>query len=183
MFALKERYKKEYKAALMKDLGIKNPMLVPKVEKIVISVGVGQYAKETKIIENIRETISLLSGQKAVTIKAKKSVAGFKVREGMPSGIKVTLRGDMMYNFLEKLIVIALPRVRDFRGISNSGFDGNGNYSFGITEQLIFPEIEYDNIMVSHGMNINMVTTASSDAEAHKLLEMLGLPFKRRRNG
>ncbi|PUD79899.1 50S ribosomal protein L5 [Helicobacter pylori] len=177
MFGLKQFYQNEVKAKLAQELDIKNPMLLPKLEKIVISVGAGAYAKDMKIMQNIAQTISLIVGQKAVITKAKKSVAGFKIREGMAVGAKVTLRNKRMYNFLEKLIVISLPRVKDFRGISRNGFDGRGNYTFGINEQLIFPEVVYDDIMVSHGMNITMVTSTDNDKEAFKLLELLGLPF------
>ncbi|MGL2439581.1 50S ribosomal protein L5 [Helicobacter pylori] len=177
MFGLKQFYQNEVRAKLAQELDIKNPMLLPKLEKIVISVGAGAYAKDMKIIQNIAQTISLIAGQKAVITKAKKSVAGFKIREGMAVGAKVTLRNKRMYNFLEKLIVISLPRVKDFRGISRNGFDGRGNYTFGINEQLIFPEVVYDDIMVSHGMNITMVTSTDNDKEAFKLLELLGLPF------
>ncbi|GAA7239065.1 50S ribosomal protein L5 [Helicobacter pylori] len=177
MFGLKQFYQSEVRAKLAQELDIKNPMLLPKLEKIVISVGAGAYAKDMKIMQNIVQTISLIAGQKAVITKAKKSVAGFKIREGMAVGAKVTLRNKRMYNFLEKLIVISLPRVKDFRGISRNGFDGRGNYTFGINEQLIFPEVVYDDIMVSHGMNITMVTSTDNDKEAFKLLELLGLPF------
>ncbi|MCQ2828243.1 50S ribosomal protein L5 [Helicobacter pylori] len=177
MFGLKQFYQNEVRTKLAQELDIKNPMLLPKLEKIVISVGAGAYAKDMKIMQNIAQTISLIAGQKAVITKAKKSVAGFKIREGMAVGAKVTLRNKRMYNFLEKLIVISLPRVKDFRGISRNGFDGRGNYTFGINEQLIFPEVVYDDIMVSHGMNITMVTSADNDKEAFKLLELLGLPF------
>ena len=177
MYQLKTAYKNEIKSKLAEELGIKNPMLLPKLEKIVISVGAGMYAKDTKIMQNIADTISLIAGQKAVITSAKKSVAGFKMREGMPMGVKVTLRGNQMYNFLDKLIVIALPRVKDFRGIPRNGFDGRGNYSFGVNEQLIFPEVVYDDIMVSHGMNITFVTSAKNDKDALKLLELFGLPF------
>ncbi|WP_187901916.1 50S ribosomal protein L5 [Helicobacter pylori] len=177
MFGLKQFYQSEVRTKLAQELDIKNPMLLPKLEKIVISVGAGAYAKDMKIMQNIAQTISLIAGQKAVITKAKKSVAGFKIREGMAVGAKVTLRNKRMYNFLEKLIVISLPRVKDFRGISRNGFDGRGNYTFGINEQLIFPEVVYDNIMVSHGMNITMVTSTDNDKEAFKLLELLGLPF------
>ena len=156
-------------------------MLLPRLEKIVISVGAGDYAKDSKIMQNIADTISLIAGQKAVITLAKKSVAGFKMREGMPMGVKVTLRGKMMYNFLEKLIVIALPRVKDFRGVKRNGFDGRGNYSFGLNEQLMFPEVVYDDIMVTHGMNITFVTSTQSDKEAFKLLELLGMPFAKGR--
>ncbi len=177
MFGLKQFYQNEVRTKLAQELDIKNPMLLPKLEKIVISVGAGAYAKDMKIMQNIAQTISLIAGQKAVITKAKKSVAGFKIREGMAVGAKVTLRNKCMYNFLEKLIVISLPRVKDFRGISRNGFDGRGNYTFGINEQLIFPEVVYDDIMVSHGMNITMVTSTDNDKEAFKLLELLGLPF------
>ncbi|GAA8085154.1 50S ribosomal protein L5 [Helicobacter pylori] len=177
MFGLKQFYQNEVRTKLAQELDIKNPMLLPKLEKIVISVGAGAYAKDMKIMQNIAQTISLIAGQKAVITKAKKSVAGFKIREGMAVGAKVTLRNKRMYNFLEKLIVISLPRVKDFRGISRNGFDGRGNYTFGINEQLIFPEVVYDDIMVSHGMNITMVTSTDNDKEALKLLELLGLPF------
>ncbi|GHP27221.1 50S ribosomal protein L5 [Helicobacter pylori] len=177
MFGLKQFYQNEVRAKLAQELDIKNPMLLPELEKIVISVGAGAYAKDMKIMQNIAQTISLIAGQKAVITKAKKSVAGFKIREGMAVGAKVTLRNKRMYNFLEKLIVISLPRVKDFRGISRNGFDGRGNYTFGINEQLIFPEVVYDDIMVSHGMNITMVTSTDNDKEAFKLLELLGLPF------
>lgn len=181
MFALKTAYKNEIKPKLAEELGIKNPMLLPKLEKIVISVGAGMHAKDTKIMQNIADTISLIAGQKAVITIAKKSVAGFKMREGMPMGVKVTLRGNQMYNFLEKLIVIALPRVKDFRGVPRNGFDGRGNYSFGVNEQLIFPEVVYDDIMVSHGMNITFVTSAANDKDAFKLLELFGLPLQRKK--
>lgn len=177
MFGLKNVYQNEIKQKLVQELDIKNPMLTPKLEKIVISVGAGDYAKDMKIMQNIADTISVIAGQKAVITKAKKSVAGFKMREGMPMGVKVTLRGNMMYNFLEKLIVIALPRVKDFRGVARNGFDGRGNYSFGLNEQLMFPEVVYDDIMVTHGMNITLVTSTNNDKEAFKLLELLGMPF------
>ncbi len=181
MFDLKRRYKEEMRPKLAQELGIKNPMLLPKLEKIVISVGAGDYAKDAKIIQNMADTISLIAGQKAVVTLAKKSVAGFKMREGMPMGVKVTLRGNQMYNFLEKLIVISLPRVKDFRGVPRNGFDGRGNYSFGLNEQLMFPEVVYDDIMVSHGMNITMVTSTNNDQEAFKLLEAFGMPFAKGR--
>ncbi|WP_394949997.1 50S ribosomal protein L5 [uncultured Helicobacter sp.] len=181
MFELRRKYKEELVSKLKEELQITNAMLVPRLEKIVISVGAGDYAKDSKIMQNIADTISLIAGQKAIITKAKKSVAGFKMREGMPMGVKVTLRGNMMYNFLEKLIVIALPRVKDFRGIKRNGFDGRGNYSFGLNEQLMFPEVVYDDIMVTHGMNITIVTSTNSDKEAFKLLEMFGMPFAKGR--
>lgn len=177
MYQLKDLYINEVKDKLAKEFDFKNSMLIPKIEKIVISVGAGEYAKEAKIMQNIADTISVIAGQKAVITHAKKSVAGFKMREGMPMGVKVTLRGKRMYNFLEKLIVISLPRVKDFRGIPRNGFDGNGNYNFGLKEQLMFPEVVYDDIMVTHGMNITIVTSTNNDKEAFKLLEFIGMPF------
>ncbi|OBV28991.1 50S ribosomal protein L5 [Helicobacter sp. CLO-3] len=181
MFALKKKYNDEIKSQLKSELNIQNPMLLPKLEKIVISVGAGDYAKDSKIMQNIADTISLIAGQKTIITKAKKSVAGFKMREGMPMGVKVTLRGNQMYNFLEKLIVISLPRVKDFRGVPRNGFDGRGNYSFGLNEQLMFPEVVYDDIMVTHGMNITMVTSTQDDKQAYKLLELFGMPFAKGR--
>ncbi|CRF49805.1 LSU ribosomal protein L5p (L11e) [Helicobacter heilmannii] len=181
MYGLKSFYEKEVKGKLAEELNIKNPMLLPKIEKIVLSVGAGAYAKDMKIMQNIAQTLSLIAGQKAVITMAKKSVAGFKIRERMAVGVKVTLRNKLMYNFLEKLIVIALPRVKDFRGVSRSGFDGRGNYGFGLNEQLIFPEVVYDDIMVTHGLNIAIITSTNSDKEAFKLLELLGMPFAKGR--
>ncbi|NPA50677.1 MAG: 50S ribosomal protein L5 [Epsilonproteobacteria bacterium] len=180
MNRLKEKYKK-IAPELQKELEIKNVMDIPRIEKVIISVGAGREGKDTKLIQNMADTISLIAGQRAVITKAKKSVAGFKAREGQPSGIKVTLRGDMMYNFLDKLISIALPRVKDFRGLSRKGFDGRGNYNFGLDEQLMFPEVDYDFIMKTHGMNITIVTTTDSDKEAFALLEKLGMPFAKGR--
>ncbi len=181
MDRLKKRYNEEIKPALVKELDIKNPMLIPAIEKVIISVGAGEFAKDAKILQNIQDTISLIAGQHAVITVAKKSVAGFKVREGYPVGVKVTLRKDRMYTFLDKLISIALPRVKDFRGLSVNGFDGRGNYNFGLDEQLIFPEIEYDFILRTHGMNITIVTTATDDKSAFKLLELIGIPFAKGR--
>jgi large subunit ribosomal protein L5 len=173
---MQQKYK-EIIPALQEECGIKNVMQTPKLEKIVISVGAGEEGKDNKLIANMAETISLIAGQKAIIINAKKSVAGFKAREGSPSGIKVTLRGKQMYNFFDKLVSIALPRVKDFRGTPRKGFDGRGNYSFGLDEQLMFPEVVYDNILKTHGMNINIVTTTENDKEAFVLLEKLGMPF------
>ncbi len=181
MNRLKARYSAEIKDALVKEFDIKNPMLIPAVEKIVISVGAGEEGKDNKIIQNIVDTISLIAGQKAVVTVAKKSVAGFKVREGYPVGVKVTLRDERMYAFLDKLIAVALPRVKDFRGLPRNGFDGRANYNFGLDEQLMFPEVEYDDILKTHGMNITIVTTASDDKQAFKLLEIIGLPFAKGR--
>ena len=174
---LKEKYSNTIKEALAKEFDIKNPMLIPAIEKIVISVGAGELAKDQKILQNIADTISLIAGQKAVITKAKKSVAGFKVREGFPVGVMVTLRKNNMFAFLDKLISIALPRVKDFRGLPRDGFDGRGNYNFGLDEQLMFPEVEYDKILRTHGMNIAIVTSAKNDKEAQKLLELFGMPF------
>ena len=177
MNRLKAKYNEVVKPALAKEFDIKNPMLIPAIEKIVISVGAGESAKDQKQLQNIADTISLIAGQKAVVTDAKKSVAGFKVREGFHVGVKVTLRKENMFAFLDKLISIALPRVKDFRGLPKDGFDGRGNYNFGLNEQLMFPEVEYDKILRTHGMNIVIVTTTNSDKEAFKLLELFGLPF------
>jgi large subunit ribosomal protein L5 len=179
---LQEKYKSEIKQTLANELDIKNPMLIPGFEKVVISVGAGDSAKDSKVMQNMADTISLIAGQKAMVTNARKSVAGFKVREGFPVGIKVTLRGKQMYAFLDKLISIALPRVKDFRGVPRNGFDGRGNYNFGLNEQMMFPEVVYDKIMKTHGMNITVVTTAKSDKEAFKLLELAGMPFAKGRN-
>ena len=174
---LQQKYKDSVRGALTSEFDIKNPMLVPALEKIVISVGAGDSAKDQKTLQNMADTISLIAGQKALITTAKKSVAGFKVREGFPVGIKVTLRKEQMYVFLDKLISIALPRVKDFRGLPRNGFDGRGNYNFGLNEQLMFPEVVYDQIIRTHGMNITIVTSAPDDKQALKLLELLGLPF------
>jgi len=181
MARLKEKYL-GLKAELQADLGIKNPMQTPKVEKIIISVGTGFAMKDNKLIKNIEDTITKIAGQKATTVITKKSVAGFKVREGMPVGVRVTLRGENMYNFLDRLVSVALPRVKDFRGVARNGFDGRGNYNFGLDEQLIFPEVSYDSIMQIHGMNITVVTTAESDKAGFALLEKMGMPFTKGSN-
>ena len=181
MARLKEKYL-GLKSELQADLEIKNPMQVPVLEKIIISVGAGFAMKDNKLIKNIEDTISKIAGQKATTVIAKKSVAGFKVREGMPVGIRVTLRGENMYNFLDRLVSIALPRVKDFRGVPRNGFDGRGNYNFGLQEQLIFPEVSYDSIMQIHGMNITVVTSADSDKAGFALLEKMGMPFTKGSN-
>jgi large subunit ribosomal protein L5 len=177
---MKQKYN-DITPALREELGIKNVMQTPKLEKIVISVGAGQEGKDNKLIQNMADTISLIAGQKAVIVNAKKSVAGFKAREGSPSGIKVTLRGANMYNFFDKLVSIALPRVKDFRGTPRKGFDGRGNYNFGLQEQLMFPEVVFDKIIKTHGMNITIVTSTESDKEAFVLLEKLGMPFAKGR--
>lgn len=177
---LLERYKAEIKPVLETEFP-KNKMLTAKLDKVVISVGAGEAMKDSKLMQNMQDTISLIAGQKAVQIIAKKSVAGFKVREASPVGIKVTLRGEQMYTFLDKLCAIALPRVKDFRGLNKNGFDGRGNFNFGLDEQLMFPEVEYDNIIKTHGMNISIATTANDDAEAFRLLELVGIPFTKGR--
>ena len=168
-------------AELEKDLGIAKVEQVPEVEKMDMAVGAGVEMKDNKVIQNIQDTISAIAGQKASTVIAKKSVAGFKAREGMPVGVRVTLRGAKMYEFFDRLTAIALPRVKDFRGVNRNGFDGRGNFNFGLTEQLIFPEVAYDSIMQIHGMNITVVTTAGTDKEAFTLLEKMGMPFSKGR--
>jgi large subunit ribosomal protein L5 len=180
MARLKEKFL-SLKPQLQSELGIKNTMQVPEMEKIVISVGAGFAMKDNKLVQNIQDTISTIANQHATVVMAKKSVAGFKVREGMPVGVRVTLRGEKMYEFFDRLVAIALPRMKDFRGIARNGFDGRGNYNFGITEQLIFPEVDYDSIMQIHGMNITVVTTTNSDKEAFRLLEVMGMPFAKGR--
>jgi large subunit ribosomal protein L5 len=177
---LLEKYRNEIVSTLQSEFP-KNKMLTPKVEKVTISVGTGFAMKDSKLIQNIADTISLIAGQRAVVVKSKKSVAGFKVRDGMSVGVKVTLRAERMYEFLDKLCTIALPRVKDFRGLNRNGFDGNGNYNFGLDEQLMFPEVEFDNIIQTHGMNISIATSTSSDEEAFRLLELMGIPFAKGR--
>ena len=181
MARLKDKYL-ALKPEIQSDLEIKNVMEIPALEKIIISVGAGFAMKDNKLIQNIEDTITTIAGQKASTVIAKKSVAGFKVREGMPVGVRVTLRGENMWNFLDRLVSIALPRVKDFRGVPRNGFDGRGNYNFGLQEQLIFPEISYDSIMQIHGMNITVVTTTDSDKAGTVLLEKLGMPFTKGSN-
>ncbi len=176
---LKEQYKTEIAPAMMKKFGYKSVMQIPRLEKIVVNVGCGEARDNPKVMEAILGDIAKITGQKAVVCKAKKSVANFKLREGMPIGAKVTLRGDRMYQFVERLFNAALPRVRDFRGISPNGFDGRGNYSFGLKDQLIFPEIDYDKIDKVRGMDISFVTTAKTDEESRELLTLMGAPFAR----
>lgn len=171
---------KESEQTLIKEFDLKNPMLLPKIQKIVISVGAGEGSKDSKLLQNIADTISLIAGQKAIIVAAKKSVASFKIRAGMNVGVKVTLRGKRMYNFLEKFISVSAPRIKDFRGFSTKGFDGNGNYSFGLNEQLMFPEVNYDDIIKVHGMNINIVTNCGNDKLSAKMLELIGFPFARK---
>ena len=176
---LKEDYNSRVKAALTKEFGYKNIMEVPKLEKIVISKGVGAAVADKKLIDYAVDELTNISGQKAVATISKKDVASFKLRKGMPIGAKVTLRGDRMYEFLDRLVTASLPRVRDFRGVKPNGFDGRGNYNLGVTEQIIFPEIDIDKINRISGMDITFVTTADTDKEAKSLLTELGLPFKK----
>ena len=177
MARLKELYKSEVAPALMSKFSYKSVMQIPKLEKIVINVGAGEARDNSKVIDAIMTDIAAITGQKPVVCTAKKSVANFKLREGMKIGVKVTLRGEKMYEFLDRLLNVALPRVRDFHGINPNSFDGRGNYNLGIKEQLIFPEIEYDKIDKVHGMDICLVTTAKTDEEAKELLTLMGAPF------
>lgn len=179
MNRLKERYKNEIVKSLMKKFNYRNVMEVPKIEKIVINMGVGDAVSNPKALDSAVEELTLITGQKPLITRAKKSIAGFRLRAGMPIGAKVTLRGERMYDFLDKLISVALPRVRDFRGVSSKSFDGRGNYTLGIKEQLIFPEIDYDKINKVRGMDIVIVTTAKTDEEARELLAELGMPFQK----
>lgn len=179
MGALKEYYIDECVPALKEEFGYKNAMQVPQVKKIVLNMGLGEAVQNPKIVEGAAEELTRIAGQKAVITKAKKSIATFKLREGMPIGCRVTLRGERMYDFLSKLVNIALPRVRDFRGLSPKMFDGRGNYSMGIKEQIIFPEIDYDKIDKIKGLNITIVTSAPTDDEARFLLKKMGMPFKK----
>ena len=177
MSRYKDLYKDEIVPALQKKFGYKNIMQVPKLEKIVVNIGVGEAKENVKVLENAAADLTTITGQKPVYTKAKKSIANFKIREGMPIGCKVTLRGEKMYEFLDRLVNLALPRVRDFRGVNPNAFDGRGNYALGLREQLIFPEIEYDKIDKVRGMDINFITTAKTDEEAKELLSLMGAPF------
>jgi large subunit ribosomal protein L5 len=179
MSRLKEKFKNEVTPALMSKFEYTSVMQVPKVDKIVINMGVGDAVQNTKALDAAVEDLTIISGQKPVVTKAKKSIAGFRLREGMPIGTKVTLRGERMYEFLDKLISVSLPRVRDFRGVSKKAFDGRGNYTLGVKEQLIFPEIDYDKVSKVRGMDIVIVTTANSDEEARELLSQFGMPFQK----
>lgn len=179
MSRIKEVYNNEIVDAMVKKFNYKNKMAVPKIEKIVINMGVGEAKENRKILDSAVSDLTIIAGQKPVITKAKKSVAAFKVREGMPIGCKVTLRGSRMYDFADRLINLALPRVRDFRGVNPNAFDGRGNYALGIKEQLIFPEIEYDKVDKVRGMDIIFVTTAKTDEEARELLTLFGMPFKK----
>ena len=178
MARLKEIYKKEIVPALMKQFGYKSPMQVPRITKIVLNMGVGEAIGDKKILDNAVGDMQKIAGQKPVVTKARKAIAGFKIREGYPIGCMVTLRQDRMYEFLDRLVTVALPRVRDFRGVSGRAFDGRGNYNMGVKEQIIFPEIEYDKIDALRGMNITITTTAKTDAEARALLAAFRFPFK-----
>lgn len=177
MSRLREAYKADVAPALMKKFGYKSVMQIPKIDKVIINVGCGEARENPKAIDAIVGDISKITGQKPVVCLAKKSVANFKLREGMPNGVKVTLRGERMYEFIDRLFNLALPRVRDFRGINPNSFDGRGNYSLGVREQLIFPEIEYDKVDKVRGMDICIVTTAATDEEAKELLSLMGAPF------
>ncbi len=179
MNRLKEKYNKEIIPSLKEKYNYKSVMEVPKIDKIIINIGAGDAAHSSKLIEGAMSDLETITGQKPVATKAKKAIAGFKLREGQIVGCKVTLRGEKMYNFLDKLISISLPRVRDFRGVSERAFDGRGNYTLGLTEQLIFPEIEYDNIIKVRGMDIVFVTTANTNEEAYDLLKGFGMPFRK----
>jgi len=175
---LKEKYEKELKAALQKELGLENTMAVPRLEKIVLNMGLGEATQNSKLVDPLVGDLAAITGQKPVLTKAKKSIAAFKVREGMSIGAMVTLRGDAMYEFLDRLISVALPRVRDFRGVSTKSFDGRGNYTLGVRDQLIFAEIDYAKVEKLKGMNITIVTTASDDNSARALLKQFGMPFR-----
>jgi large subunit ribosomal protein L5 len=175
---LKQKYHKEIRPALQKELGLNNPMAVPRLEKIVLNMGLGEATQNVKIMDPLVADLAAVAGQKPVTTKAKKSIAAFKVREGMPIGAMVTLRGDIMYEFLDRLISVALPRVRDFRGVSTKSFDGRGNYTLGMRDQLIFPEVDYARVEKLKGMNVTIVTTAKDDNQARALLRQFGIPFR-----
>jgi large subunit ribosomal protein L5 len=175
---LKERYHKEIKQALQKELGLGNPMAVPRLDKIVINMGLGEATQNSKLLDPLAADLAHIAGQKPVTTRAKKSIAAFKVRSGMPIGAMVTLRSDKAYEFLDRLISIALPRVRDFRGVSTKSFDGRGNYTLGLRDQLIFPEVDYAKVEKLKGMNITIVTTAADDNQARALLRHFGMPFR-----
>jgi len=180
---LQEQYKKEILPALLKELGLTNPMQVPKIEKITINMGLGSALGDKKILQSALEEMSLISGQKPLTCNARKSVASFKLREGNPIGCKVTLRKDKMYEFLDRLVNIAIPRIRDFRGLNDKSFDGRGNYNMGLTEQIVFPEIDFEKVTRTRGMDIAITTSATNNDDAKKLLAMFNFPFKGQENG
>ena len=175
---LREAYRNQIVPALMKEFGYKNPMQVPRVERVVLNVGMGEAIQNVKLLESAVTELGVITGQRPVVTKAKKAIAGFKLRQGMPIGAKVTLRNDRMYEFLDRLVSLALPRIRDFRGVSPKAFDGRGNYTLGLKEQLIFPEIQYDSVASIHGMDITIVTTASTNDEGKALLRHMGMPFR-----
>jgi large subunit ribosomal protein L5 len=178
MSRLRQRYEEEVAPALKKEFGYSNVMAIPKIKKVVVNMGLGEATQNAKIVETGADELSRIAGQKPVTTRAKKSIAQFKVRKGMPIGTMVTLRGERMWEFLDRLISVALPRVRDFRGVSTRGFDGRGNYTLGLKDQLLFPEIDYMKVDKARGMNISVVTTARTDEESRKLLQLLGMPFR-----
>jgi large subunit ribosomal protein L5 len=180
---LQEQYKKEILPALQKELGLNNPMQVPKIEKITINMGLGSALGDKKILQSALEEMSLISGQKPLTCNARKSVASFKLREGNPIGCKVTLRKEKMYEFLDRLVNIAIPRIRDFRGLNEKSFDGRGNYNMGLTEQIVFPEIDFEKVTRTRGMDIAVTTSATNNEDAKKLLAMFNFPFKGQENG
>jgi large subunit ribosomal protein L5 len=175
---LKEKYQKEVVPALTKEFGYKNVMAVPRIQKVVVNMGLGEATTNAKIIDVGADELARITGQKPVTRRAKKSIAAFKVRKGMPIGTMVTLRGERMWEFLDRLMSIALPRVRDFKGVSPRGFDGRGNYTLGLRDQLLFPEVDYMKVDKARGMNVSVVTTAKTDQEARKLLQFIGMPFR-----
>jgi large subunit ribosomal protein L5 len=178
MSRLKDRYLKEVMPGLRKEFGYTNVMAIPKIEKVVVNMGLGEATQNVKLIDAGADELGRVTGQRAVTTRAKKSIAAFKVRAGMPVGTMVTLRGERMYEFLDRLLNIALPRVRDFKGLSPKGFDGRGNYTLGLRDQLLFPEIDYMKVDKARGMNVSVVTTARTDEEARRLLQLLGMPFR-----
>jgi large subunit ribosomal protein L5 len=178
MARLRDRYDEEIALALKERFGIENPMRIPRLEKIVVNMGVGEASQNSRALDGAMEDLARITGQKAQMRRARKSIAGFKIREGMPVGARVTLRGERMWEFLDRLISVALPRVRDFRGVSPNSFDGHGNYALGLREQLIFPEISYDAIDATRGLDVAVVTTTESDEEARELLRLLGMPFR-----
>jgi large subunit ribosomal protein L5 len=178
MSRLKEKYQKEVVPALSKEFGYKNVMAVPKIEKVVVNMGLGEATSNAKLVDVGADELARITGQKPVTRRAKKSIAAFKVRKGMPIATMVTLRGERMWEFLDRLMTIALPRVRDFKGVSPKGFDGRGNYTLGLRDQLLFPEIDYMKVDKARGMNVSVVTTAKTDQEARKLLQFIGMPFR-----
>lgn len=176
---LHNKYRDEIVPQLQKAYEYKNPMQVPRVQKVVLNMGLGDAGRDAKVLEQLADNMTQVAGQKAVITKARKSIANFKLREGMPVGCRVTLRRERMYEFLDRLINVAIPRIRDFRGLSGRSFDGHGNYSMGLTEQLVFPEIHYDNVPTIHGMDITIVTNAESDDEGRELLRLMGMPFNK----